>query len=999
MKKRHIQLYAVSLVLVALLVMSQSGITHATPQVPEKILSDTPVGSDPFSEGLELVAAEDTALIAQYYQWGGQKFFPLDYRQPAFKALNTLYIISSNQNNWHNYWPRSIMEFRDGATVVFQFSQGLDASLTDAASIIPVLNTWMGTTLDILHGGYANETKTTTLYYWGYMSPQNHSDFIYDEFYDIFSSGGYTNFITDEVIASAPVSVVATGLTKPADEWIPLAVTSIILENGITIDKNDVHNMSIGSAFNYSGSIIPASGSQYSRIEFKLPYVANVFDSHPDTDNLYPELTGGFNWTLKAGTWIDKTYSDIFVTYDMAVEEFKSFPQITSEVDVDVSALRSTTDPLLNYTINMTNTGDEPAYDVSFAWDLGDQPAPKYIQVFDSEKYKFNKTVKKYYNMIDGKFYDSYQGQYAKILVEGWFTYLNGTLVPPISEAINDTTPQAYMVDLGQTYQSVLINKSFFTFNYSNNLIETTLENGNFALQGTINELVNGSSEHFWWSIGDLPAQDDTFLILGWNVTEDNSTQPFKYNITIIDNTSAYGVGNNLADYIVQEQLAQGVDLRFPSLNPYFIPGVMFRYADNASREYFGWSNGLVVQLYDDEAILKTVVSLNSTIYEIDQVAQIDVTIENIGDATATNVQVQGFHAQLGPDWQIRDTKEFSGEETVGTGTINPGQKEYHTFIRPVTTFLGIHPVGVTVDYTTEESDDYDGAFNRTDVGNVTSNLIVALVLPKPDKAGEDEPSYPAPEVNVSVSWIDENGGNLTNSDIVEIKTKVRNTGDEATTIIMHSYFPTRMGSLNISGSYDGHTFKVTDGSGNILDDTHYDQGFAFDWWELPISIAGVGGLHLAPEASIVFYYKVNLTDVNSFILPPVQVKYDSRFPMAGASGVEGAGSGDGESSSSITDVSSNLGMKTDTSSIRFSILTEDSGSSSWTSYSGASLLAAYAAVTPSDGSTPVTTSGGVNGFTTLTSFIQENMRLMIVVLAIPIVVLGVREVRRTRKK
>ncbi|MFX1282948.1 MAG: hypothetical protein ACFFB5_04800 [Promethearchaeota archaeon] len=1030
MKIKRIQLLAVSVALVTMILMNQSSITNATWQAPKKVAEDTLVGSnDFFSEGLELVAAEGSALIAQYYQWDGQKTFPLNPSDPEYNNLDVLYIISSNQENWRDYWPRSIWEFRDGATVVFQFSQGLTDSLTDAEEIITELESWMGTTLDILYG--AEAAGSTTLFYWGYMSAQNHSDFIIDKFYDVLSTGGYTNFITNDVLASAPVSVVGTGLARSpthpdSDPFAPLGVAAFILEDGISINGDDVHNMSISSAFDFSGPIRPNPDSLYSKIEFKLPYVANVYDSYPATDNLYPELTQKFEWTLKAGNWIDVKHDDIYVTYDMAVEELETFPQITAELDVNATDLLSPTDPIMNYTIEMTNTGDEKAYNVEFAWDLGEKPEPHYINVFDSENFYFDPTVKRFYNHSSGLLVEDFAlslYHHNATLefnisqeITGWFMHKENDSVVQVITGWNETTG-IHNIDLRAVYDVVYTNKSFMNFKHSPNLMNTTLENGNFALYGSIDELDIGSSTNFWWAIDDLPAEDDTYLILAQELTNQDwrnngETTFYMQNITHYDNTGNFlqeKTGKyitNIKDWIIWEMVEnQSLDLRFPSLNPEFTPGVMFRFEDSTSREFFGWSNGLIVQLYDDEALLKTVISLNSTIFEIDETAEINVTIENIGKATASNVQVQGFHAQLGPDWKLRQIEEFSGEETVGTGTIAPGQMVTHTFTRNVSTFLGIHPVGVVVDYTTEESEGYDGAFNATDIQNIGSNLIVAIVLPKPDKAGQDEPSYPTPIVNVSVSWTDENGGDIENGDLIEIRTEVKNLGDEATTIKLFSYFPTRMASIDVYAQYyDGKNFKVTDISGNIL--TGYDEGFAMDHPDWPITVAAVAGLHLAPSASIIFYYKLTVTDAKSLIVPPVAVEYDSRYPMAGTSGIEGSSEEGEETSPIAVEIPISTKIHSEFSNIKMSIQAEDSSGSSWTSYSSSSLLSAYAAVTPpEESSEPTSTSGpptsstsGVDGFTTLTSFINENMRLMIVVLAIPIVVLTVRELKRSRK-
>ncbi len=995
MKNKTYQIYMIGLALIALVFSGSSGlVAQATISTPEEILSDTLVGTDPFVEGLELIAAKESALIVQYYQYGGQKTFPLNPGTSPFNNLDLMYIVSSRQDNWRHYWPRSIWEFRDGATVLFQFSQGLQASLEDAQSIVDELDPWMGTTLDVLYG--VEVGGVTTLFYWGYLSPQNHSDFIVNEFYDVLSVGGYTNFITNDIIESAPLSIVGTGLVKHAGNWVPLAVTAFVQPDGIEISSG-VHTMSISEAFDYSGTVHPSPNAWYSAINFQLPYVANVIDIEPETDSLYPELTGNFNWTLKVGMW-QKTYDDITVVYDMEVEELETFPQITGDVSVDTAVLHSITDPKLNYTITMTNTGDETAYNTTFVWDLGEEEMePQYISIFDSDNYLFDEGIELYYNYSSGLMvnepvlseYLHTPGFYINISLDitGWFTYLNGTPVQPATSY--NATSGVHDIDLEATMESVYVNKSFFNFKHSDN-IATIYQNSTNYLFGTIDELPMGTSEEFWWAIDDLPAEDDTFIILGFDGDMDLSSNAsgvyIHSNLIFVDNTSEVSGGyTNIKDWIVNQSLDEGSDLRYPPIDQGFIPGVMFVYQDAGSREYFGWSNGLIFQLYDDESILKTTVSLNSSIYEVDEVAQIDVTIENIGDAVATNVQIQGFHAMMGPDWDLRGLQVFTDEVLIGT--INPGETITKTFFRNVSTFLGIHPVGFIVDYTTEQDEGVGSAFNQTDISNVASNLLIALVLPKSDKAGVDEPSYPTPIVNASVSWYDENGGDIENGDVIEIRTEVKNLGDEPTTIKLYSYFPTRMASIDLSPSYNGKNIKVTDESGNVL--TEYDQGFALDHTEWPISIAAVAGIHLVPGATIVFYYKVIVSDAESFILPPAAVEYDSRYPMAGTSGMSGAS---GEDGGGIPITSGIIVGDDSTGTPRVSFKIQEGGSSSsWTSYSDVSLLASYAAV--DTGSR--TTDGGVDGFTTLTSFIRDNMRLMIVVLAIPVIVLLIRERRR----
>ncbi len=975
--------------MVLLIFTGQSSFITAISAVPEEIFADTLIGSDPFIEGLELIATEDRALIAQYYQWGGQKKFPLNPNTAPFENLAVMYIISSNQANWRNYWPRSIWEFRDGATVFFQFNQDMSDSLADADEIADALEPWMETNLDILYG--ATHGGVTTLAYWGYMSPENHSNFIRDEFFEVFSPGGFTNFITNEVLASAPVSVVGTGIVKVSNDWSPLAVAAFIQDGGIDYDAS-LYNMSISHAFgDYSGSIQPAPNSYYTIVNFQLPYVVRVHDSAPLTDNLYPELTGKFDWTLKAMdpvsevVYIDKSYEDIFVTYSAESESIDTFPQITADLSVDVEALRSPDNPVLNYTITMENTGNEKAYDTTFAWDIGNEPEPKFIPIFDNDTYSFNPDLEYYWDFSTGELVASDPGGLWTLIINGWFTYKNGTLVTPLSQ-FNVTGNDLFHLDYEESLKKVY-NKTFFTFSHSSNVAGLTLESGNYALAGTIGELNSGESETFWWAISDLPAENDKLIALAWEVT--NSTN-YDYNLTTFDNTSSVVTElgfDNLKDYLVQESLAQGSDLRYPLLNPEFTPGVMFVYNDTASRRYFGWSNGLIIQLYDDEAILKTTVSLNSTIYELYEIAEINVTIENIGDAPASDVQIQGYRAYVGPNWELKDLQAFSEETYIGT--INPGESKTHSFYRQVVTSIGIIPLGVVVDYTTEKSQGIGDAFQSENVTNLGSNLILGLVMPK-DENGDPQQTYPTPIVNVSVTWTDENGGEIENGDTIEIRAEVKNIGSEDTPIKILSYFPTRMAKIDISGSYSGNNFKVTDASGNTI--TGYDEGFAFDYWDYPISVAGVDGLNLAVGETIVFYYRISVENASVLIVPPVAVEYSSRYEMISASGVEGSESGgEGSPLGSVSE----FPLSSNPSQLKFSVQsTSSEGGSSWTSYSGSSLMAAYAAVGP-DGNN--TGTNGVDGFTTMVSFIRDNMKLMIVVLAIPVIVLIFRERRKKR--
>ncbi|MFW9856006.1 MAG: hypothetical protein ACFFFG_13205 [Candidatus Thorarchaeota archaeon] len=1006
MKTRKIQLYAVSAALLVLM-LTPTSLTQADMQVPKRILTDTLVGENPFIEGLELLAANGSAMIAQYHQIGGQKLFPLDPFTTEFDQLEFLYIVSSNQNLWRHYWPRSLWEFRDGITLVMHFSQLLEPAMSDGNAIATQLSAWSGVPIDLLYGSEIG--GETTLFYWGYMSEQDHSDFIRNEFYDLFDQGGFTSFIKADTIADAPVSVVGTGLIRnQTRHWVPLTVSAFILENGISVDPSGIHNMSIRNAFGYTGIIQPSPDAFISTIHFTLPYVANVYDYSPATTNLYPELTGRFEWGMKFGPFAVQ-YDEMYVTYDMQIDQLKIFPQISADLSVDVAALHAAS-PTLNYTIKMANTGTEPAYNTTFVWDLGDQPLPENVTVFDDTRFKWDPNLVKYYNASDGTLVDSLvytdnttQNNSYKLI--GWFRYLNDSVVQPITQ-YNSVT-DLYDIKVIETLLQVYVERSYFTFSKSTNMNTMILPNGNFALNGTIDTLPVGSYNEFWWAIENLPSKSDKLIWVDVNSTEgswltNGTDNYFQLNITLVDNSSARFNGTtNLQDLIINLALNNGSDLRFPPINTEFIPGVFFRYADGADREYYGWSNGLIIQVYDDEAILKTNVALNSSVYKIGEIAEINVTVENIGDAPASGLSILGLHAQLGPNWEPTDILPFSNATALSD--LNPGGKVTHTFYREVNTFLGIHPVAAMLNYTTDANEGYDMAFNATDISNLASNLILALVVPGDAKAGKDEPSYPSPLVDVTGDWTDLNGEDIEDGDFIEIRTKVTNAGDEATTLKILSYFPSRMAAVDLSFPYTiGITpsnTKVTDNSGNTI--IGYDQGFAMAHPQFPISVVGIAGIHLAPGETIIFYYRLKVNNASSLIVPPVQVEYDSRYPMEGTSGMEASEEADASISASSDLTRYSVALNPSTTGIpRLRIQQTGSSGSSWTSFSGSQLLSAYAATIPGETTTtpegpPTTTTTGGAPLSTLTAFIRENIRVMIVLLAVPVLALVARERRR----
>lgn len=854
-----------------------------------KILStNTIIESDIFAESAELFAGRNQSLIAQVNYVGGNHDIPFDLTAPEFEHLEAYILYAGDQHYIKNFWPRALAELRDGLTLVLNFkgitySQAID----NAETIKAVVESEYGLELQPLFG--YNLALDSTIAYYKPLAAGEMNAFLASGWAGSPYNDGLASFSSATTLQNSPAKITAHLLTRTDDTqfpsgWMPINIAAFVAENAITIDENDIYTLSLKDVFGFTdvqGSVY----SNYSLVKLRMPYIANVYSVDPITDNLYPEITGNYYWTLRASIsaldWlVEASYDDIELVYDLNTTDFSSFPQIESVRSIDSDLLANNN--ILNYSISITNNGDETAKNLLFAEELGERPESFTTPIFDSETYYFDNLEIAYYNSSTGIMTEIPVASEFNITFNGWYKYVeNNSIVQPVTTY--NVTTDSYDLDIEATFASVHTNKTFFTFEYSSNFVEVEdLYNGtqitpNFGLVGSIESLEPGETVDMWWSIGNLPSHDDIINVFDFNIEALNISHTYidtiLVNFTVIDTVS-------IADYIIDLTVSEGWDLRLPpGMNDIgWLSGSKFRYEDLAGREFFGLSNGLGIQLYDEEAILVTTVSTDKTYYRVGDDIEVTFNIENIGDETATNVEITGYHAYMQANWQLGDVYDFYSNDNVAD--LAPGESVNVTWSGKANTFLGIQPVFAGVSYTTEEGDGdtWDGEGHYT---NVLSSLVNLVVLPPEHKDGVEEPSFPTPEVLVETSVITD--GELQVGDTIEVHTEITNIGDEATHLVIVSYFWNKYLSL-VNNAYTEGTVKVTDDEGNVI--SGYDQGYVNDD-VLGVTYVGASEITLEPNETIHLYYSVKAEAAGTFTIPPMIVEYDSDYPMDIATGEE----------------------------------------------------------------------------------------------------------------
>jgi hypothetical protein len=456
-------------------------------------------------------------------------------------------------------------------------------------------------------------------------------------------------------------------------------------------------------------------------------------------------------------------------------------------------------------------------------------------------------------NLFDYAWFDvpnvvlNYQDKLWKAVIDAGddlfdILYTNQTIFDPDPMDFGFTTREVGRIGTADTYNEVFLNT-------------------------TIQLLHPGESVNVSWALDNIPSRDDHYGMMG--LAEINVDAPYPaLQLTTIEKTGydvmqyLFGLGDAIAPHL-GDRFSRPLSYYEPWTNTWLSTGARFAYMDTEGFEYFGFSNGINLQIADDEAVLNVHVSLNDTAYLVGDPVTVYYSIENTGDLPAEEVLLILYHGRMGADWQIVDRELFWIDDI---GTIENGTTYYGQADVLANSFLGIHPV-------------YGVAGFKSDVGQtvlsdgvitiapgltsifagaaetyqlVVSNMDWGLVLPKTQ---DRRPAFPQPilDIDVSVEFIIPTDAPWE----LEITITITNIGDERTHITaIQFYNATEMQLLR----------KIT------------TEGYTTNATHLGVGVILFEGITLFPGEEVTLTIRWLFLTSNGCYIPSIIVVYDSRF-------------------------------------------------------------------------------------------------------------------------
>ncbi|MBD3189510.1 MAG: hypothetical protein GF308_02650 [Candidatus Heimdallarchaeota archaeon] len=935
-KKRTILPLVVSIIAVLFMMNGVSRGTMSGTMVysPNSAIGDTIYSASRYIEDIKLFPMKNTSVGIHAEFIGGETELPFDVK--GYDGLEYFSLVFSNQRNWRQHSHRRFWDVPDGVSLVLQFKDvSQSEALTAAEEIEEALESIYGIHLALIQGERNAARRTTFLIYQGSVTVSDFDAFTTD-FAGYISDEGFGAGITSSLLLDAPVKAMQVGIVHQdlfggfggggGIEWVPVLSTAWVDPTGLETNGTVV-DVSLNNIMPGLTPIEGADSAMISSVTMELPYIVDVQTIEPETDNLYPHFERYFEWIIKVDiprwNWsVDNSYPDIHVVYDFNITNLVNYPKVTGELSISSDFPIMGGDDL-TYTFTWENTGNETAYDINLSYgEFSEWDFEGYTLPVANPELTFDENKTMYWDIYEGLFTsEPLLGSY--ITIQGWFQWNNETWL-----ADGETLSEE---EFNNALELAYVNETFMNIN-PGDFTKTPVGEDQYSLTTTIASLEPGENVTKSFSIENL--FNGTMSVYEGREINETAFQIY-VNRTLDWAEIAVDHLSHVSTLHIPDDVKTGME----------VAGSSFIYEDGSGKEYLGLTNGLVVQVYDDEAVLVGKVSLDRDVYRFNDLVTFTVDLENIGDADATDIELTLYHAFVTENFNIRYVEAINGSYTT-IDKIAAGESYSFNLTHPAKSHIGLHPVFATFGYTSNETVDPEHPiFSSCRHETVFSSMDFGIVLPPREKEGKPKPTYPTPEVEVVTAFV-ENTTNTTVGDVLTLRTEITNVGDEPTNIIYFQHLPE---TLSPASSED--EINITVGGAPITD-------FSVIWMPNPkigmplIVIAskfnqqGAWGIPLGVNETMVIEAQVEVVAEGEIFIPPTQVRYRSNYTMTDPGSPE-RGEGEGQSSAFIFNdlmSSSSSGSITPVSSISMTAeeeINERATTNSWGSYSESLLIVA----------------------------------------------------------
>ncbi|UJG42992.1 MAG: hypothetical protein K9W46_11520 [Candidatus Heimdallarchaeum endolithica] len=819
--KRYIALLLLSLMLFSSPLLARGLANSSNPRA----LSSINVSSPLYQEKLSFIAGKNDSLLASLSLKGGNMDFDMEIPSSILYKIKDLSLIVSNQTFFQDVWTNPLWRYPNGLNILFTINSQNPTVVENAIhDIMTIINNQYNVSSIVYSINSFNEGETK-------VSIFSFIDFFLQKeiFTDIFginetvSNGNFVSLFHSQLLKRP--SVYAFGfylfLRNGKIQYLTRKAFVFIKEKIPVVNNERLLELSsiLGT------SLMPNTNALYSNIDIRFPFLANFTLVRPFPTNVAPKLSGLFQWVLKTPLFVIFPTFNASLHYYLSVEDSAKFPRVIITNSYSDTLIEENGIFKMNYEVE--NIGNTIAYNTTLFF-----PIPRELEFYSKENLSvpvlkdeieinssFSNEIKLKIDISSLKETDlllRILGWYQNVstnALERWNDTtqipLYGTELTLISEhgfpsdlvdfLLNNVVPvlMNYTIEelytnidavIEKLYESLIYtyNTTFYAFydmksifNYISDDFQIIYTSFGSFLYCIIPEIGVNETIRVNWSIENIPTKYDRVGI--FNLTsEANDDQVIKkYAIFQTKNTDYHTL--LISKYSEIDSTGRILSDYDEITNSFINIGTRFKYSNINGDEYYGLTNGINIQIGDDEAIIESKLTTSSSVYSVGDNIFLTLNITNRGQIPAYDINIEIANIKLDFLWQPSDIIKL---KSLTIDSIAPNESFVRIIQLRANSYIGFNTYIAFISFVSDKDQSgvevTDPWTNQTSVWTyggetkniVTSTLVSGLLIPSQSFVNKSRPSFPLPEVvsNVSYSLSSDNS-------TVTVQYEISNTG------------------------------------------------------------------------------------------------------------------------------------------------------------------------------------------------------------------------------
>ncbi len=797
-------------------------------------------------EKIDFLLGRNDSAIVKLEHTGGSVLLPLDLTTLKYRYVDKITLVVAKQSEYAHVWENPLWQFPDGLSIIIQIDS-TSPSIVDSIQNEVKEDIFEAYNIHLFKFNEKITVQEKTII--GLIGSISEAKTL-QTYADMFSTnavredgnieGVFYEHIKNNSMIYAFGCTITMGKNRETTKLSRSAIISILGKIEQEIEKK---TFTISNVL--GEKIVPKASSLISKVTLKIPFYGNITNVSPVPDNVAAQLTGNFEWVLKTTGFQRDGAFDANLSYIPGEKNIQNYPKVQVNNFYSDSLLNE--EGVLNMTYTAENIGDKDAINTTIRFPMPeelDQLITK-DEIITVMKDGINVDPDVSSNLtliinVDSDTYSyKYDGEFRILDIEGWYKSndtlfrwdkstsnmelvqddsinvslscsnglpsdfaegLETSVIPWIEEQTEDLA--AFIVNFEQNMDE-LLTKLFETTNYTyQTVFDSVYENkpifqydsedfeyyaGTYQtyLEVLIPRLKVNETKTITWSLSNIPTINDEFGVftLFGRKSEENDYLVFR---TVKSDYKTLMQVNFAKNNITGRYLSK----YNKEIEKFISIGSRYRYLDENGYEYFGLTNGLNLQLADDEAIIHSKLTINETMYTIGDQVNFNIQLANSGTITATGIRIDIKNIKLDYKWEPIESKVI---KTLSLEQLDAGDAINYTFTLRANSHLGLNSYMAYISFTSEEGQEpievtnpwdqetYTWVYGGEAEHIVTSTLALGLLIP--DQVSEQiGSSFPLPEIRVSY-------GIEQMDNTVKLEYSITNEGESNTSVTVSQIF------------------------------------------------------------------------------------------------------------------------------------------------------------------------------------------------------------------